>query len=99
MGKNVSALIVYIIIITTILLISKTYLSADENNDQTQYSLKAISDFLDFEDKNNLTNDKENGKNQKLKKQARKKGLAGKRADAYVYGTMRKTGWKPKRHK
>jgi len=33
---------------------------------------------------------------QKLKKQARKKGLAGKRADAYVYGTMRKTGWKPK---
>ncbi len=33
----------------------------------------------------------------KLKKQAKKKGLTGKRADAYVYGTMRKTGWKPKK--
>ena len=32
-----------------------------------------------------------------LKKTARKKGLKGKRADAYVYGTMRKTGWKPKK--
>lgn len=32
-----------------------------------------------------------------LKKQASKKGLTGARADAYVYGTMRKTGWKPKR--
>lgn len=32
----------------------------------------------------------------KLKKEAKKKGLHGKRADAYVYGTMRKTGWKPK---
>ena len=32
-----------------------------------------------------------------LRKQARKKGLKGKRADAYVYGTMRKRGWKPKR--
>ena len=31
----------------------------------------------------------------KLKKEAAKKGLTGKRADAYVYGTMRKTGWKP----
>lgn len=31
----------------------------------------------------------------KLKKEASKKGLTGKRADAYVYGTMRKTGWKP----
>jgi len=30
-----------------------------------------------------------------LKKQAKKKGLSGDRADAYVYGTMRKTGWKP----
>ena len=36
---------------------------------------------------------------QKLKRQARKKGLKGKRADAYVYGTMRKTGWMPKREK
>lgn len=34
-----------------------------------------------------------------LKKEARKKGLKGKRADAYVYGTMRKTGWKPEREK
>lgn len=34
-----------------------------------------------------------------LKKQAKKKGLKGDRADAYVYGTMRKTGWKPKREK
>jgi hypothetical protein len=32
-----------------------------------------------------------------LKKEAKKKGLSGKRADAYVYGTLRKTGWKPKR--
>lgn len=33
----------------------------------------------------------------KLKKKARQKGLKGERADAYVYGTLRKTGWKPKR--
>lgn len=32
-----------------------------------------------------------------LKKSAKKKHLKGKRARAYVYGTMRKTGWKPKR--
>lgn len=32
---------------------------------------------------------------QKLKKQAKKKGLSKKRAGAYVYGTLRKTGWKP----
>jgi len=32
-----------------------------------------------------------------LKKQAKKKGLGKKRSDAYVYGTMRKTGWKPKK--
>lgn len=31
----------------------------------------------------------------KLKKEAKKKGLKGSRVDAYVYGTMRKTGWKP----
>lgn len=35
----------------------------------------------------------------KLKKQAKKKGLSKKRANAYVYGTMRKTGWKPNREK
>ena len=29
-----------------------------------------------------------------LKAQAQKKGLGKKRANAYVYGTMRKTGWK-----
>ena len=34
-----------------------------------------------------------------LRKEVRKKGLKGKRADAYVYGTMRKTGWKPSRSK
>ena len=33
----------------------------------------------------------------KLKAQAKKEGLTGKRADAYVYGTLRKTGWTPKR--
>ncbi len=33
----------------------------------------------------------------KLKAQAKKKGYKGKRADAYVYGTLRKTGWKPKK--
>ena len=32
-----------------------------------------------------------------LKAQARKKGMGKKRANAYVYGTMRKTGWKPKK--
>jgi hypothetical protein len=31
----------------------------------------------------------------KLKAQARKKGFTGKRAAAYVYGSLRKTGWKP----
>ena len=31
----------------------------------------------------------------KLKAEAKKKGLTGKRAAAYVWGTMRKTGWKP----
>ena len=35
----------------------------------------------------------------KLKAQARKKGLKGKRADAYVYGTMRKAGWEPSKGK
>lgn len=35
----------------------------------------------------------------KLRKEANKKGLKGKRADAYVYGSLRKTGWKPKKKK
>lgn len=36
---------------------------------------------------------------QQLKKQAASKGLKGERKDAYVYGTLRKTGWKPAREK
>jgi hypothetical protein len=34
-----------------------------------------------------------------LKAEARKKGLKGKRANAYVYGSLRKTGWKPSTQK
>jgi hypothetical protein len=34
---------------------------------------------------------------QKLKKTAKQRGYGEKRADAYTYGTMRKTGWKPGR--
>lgn len=34
-----------------------------------------------------------------LEKQAASKGFKGKRKAAYVYGTMRKTGWKPSREK
>ena len=32
-----------------------------------------------------------------LKEQGRKKGYTGERLDRYVYGTLRKTGWKPKK--
>jgi hypothetical protein len=32
-----------------------------------------------------------------LRQEALKRGLTGKRKNAYVYGTMRKTGWKPQR--
>lgn len=32
---------------------------------------------------------------QALKRQAKQKGLGKKRTGAYVYGTLRKTGWKP----
>ena len=35
----------------------------------------------------------------KLKSEASKKHLKGKSALAYVYGTMRKAGWKPSREK
>jgi hypothetical protein len=35
----------------------------------------------------------------KLKAQARKKGMSKKRTGAYVYGTLRKTGWRPKKKK
>lgn len=31
----------------------------------------------------------------KLRKEANKKGLVGKRANAYVYGALRKMGWTP----
>lgn len=34
-----------------------------------------------------------------LRTQARRRGLTGRRADAYVYGTLRKTGWTPSRPK
>ena len=33
---------------------------------------------------------------QKLKTQASKKGMSKERTGAYVYGALRKTGWKPK---
>jgi hypothetical protein len=33
----------------------------------------------------------------KLRVQAKRLGLRGQEADKYVYGTLRKTGWKPKR--
>lgn len=36
---------------------------------------------------------------EKLKKQANKKGLSKERKGAYIYGTMRKSGWKPKKEK
>ena len=35
----------------------------------------------------------------KLQNEAAAKGYKGKRADAYVYGTLRKTGWTPKKKK
>ena len=34
-----------------------------------------------------------------LRKQGIRKGFTGERLDAYVYGTLRKTGWKPSREK
>ena len=34
-----------------------------------------------------------------LAKVADKKGLKGERRNAFIYGIMRKTGWKPKREK
>ena len=35
----------------------------------------------------------------KLKVQARKKGLKGARFNAYVYGSLRLTGWKPRKRR
>ena len=34
-----------------------------------------------------------------LKRRAKAKGFTGERADRYVYGTMRKTGWVPSTQK
>ncbi len=34
---------------------------------------------------------------QQLKRRASSKGLSGKQANVYVYGTLRNTGWQPKR--
>ena len=34
-----------------------------------------------------------------LKAEAKKRGFGKKRSDRYVYGTMRKTGWKPSTQK
>lgn len=36
---------------------------------------------------------------QELKKRAKAKGFSKKRTGAYIYGTMRKAGWKPSREK
>lgn len=36
---------------------------------------------------------------ERLKKEAKAKGLTGERANMYVYGTMRKTGWRPGKKK
>jgi hypothetical protein len=36
---------------------------------------------------------------EKLKKEATKKGLKGDRRNAYIYGVLRSTGWKPNREK
>jgi hypothetical protein len=35
----------------------------------------------------------------KLEKEANKKGIKGERKGAYVFGTLRRLGWKPKREK
>lgn len=34
-----------------------------------------------------------------LRKEVKKKGLKGKKAKAYIYGTMEKQGWRPRRPK
>lgn len=34
---------------------------------------------------------------ERLMRAARKRGFKGKRKNAYVFGTLRKLGWKPKR--
>lgn len=32
----------------------------------------------------------------KLRRQAARKGLTGKRGDSYVFGVLRRAGWKPR---
>ena len=36
---------------------------------------------------------------QKLKRRVKRLGLKGEAAKAYLYGTLRKTGWRPKRQR
>ena len=36
---------------------------------------------------------------QQLQRKAKSLGMSGERADKYVYGTLRKTGWTPEREK
>lgn len=35
----------------------------------------------------------------KLQRQAARKGFSGRRAARFIYGTLRKTGWKPRRER
>lgn len=35
----------------------------------------------------------------KLRKEGKKKGFSGERLSAYIFGTLRRTGWKPNREK
>ena len=35
----------------------------------------------------------------KLRRQGLARGLSGKRLSAYIYGTLRKTGWVPKKER
>jgi len=35
----------------------------------------------------------------RLRRAARRKGLSKQQQDAYVYGTLRKAGWRPKRER
>lgn len=46
-----------------------------------------------------MTNQMPKKMEKELKKEVKKKGLTGKNKDAYIYGTLRKTGWKPKKEK
>lgn len=35
----------------------------------------------------------------RLKQEAKRRGYTGERADRFVYGTLRRQGWKPKRER